>query len=210
MGKISREFPLGGFSPCGNRLAPCRKCMLSSLFGNFSNLTHLFFTCLFCMFFVFFYLFIFSFSCAFHWISHRIPKRNKKRTKNPKSRSKSVEACLPNTCVCPTALSPKSIFELPYHSFWWKNWVVCPIFLFLLSKLRCFTWNFGSWLVSPKNQDIVFFANSSAQWAKCQAGNHPKTVQSLAHKRFVSQKSGTTKNGWEKFRESFVSVQICG
>ena len=103
----------------------------------------------FCFFSIYFF---FSFLC--HWVSHHIPKRERKKTKsrNPKSRSKSVEACLPNTClpnkcVCPLVCPTAS------HSFWC---VVCPIF-FLSSKLRCFTWNFGSWLVSPKNQDKFLF-----------------------------------------------------
>ena len=64
------------------------------------------------MFFLFFCSF---FSCAVHWTSHHIPKRSlKKKIQNPNSRSKSVEACLPNTCVCPTASSPKAqTFEPP-------------------------------------------------------------------------------------------------
>ena len=54
----------------------------------------------------------FLFSCAVHWIS-RIPitsqnankKNEKSKIQTPKSRSKSVEACLPYTCVCPTRVS---------------------------------------------------------------------------------------------------------
>ena len=112
--------------------------------------------------------------------------------------------------VCPTSVSarpsaqqlrPQRLKHLnPLLPF---SLMCCLPNFFLSSKLRCFTWNFGSWLVSPKNQgNFLFFANSPAQWAKCQAGNHPKSVQSLAHKRSVSQKSGTKKNWWEKFRES--------
>ena len=156
--------------------------------------------------------FFFSFLCrSLGFPSHPKTRGKKKRKiQNPNSKieiekrrnvsAQHVSASqvrLPNKCVCPpNSFVPKgSNFWTPSdHSFWC---VVCPIF-FLLSRPRCFTWNFGSWLVSPKNQDnFLFFANSPAQ-----AGNHPKSVQSLAHKRFVSQKSGTKENWWEKFRES--------
>ena len=120
-----------------------------------------------------------------------------------------TRVCLTSVSARPSAqqLRPQRLKLL--NPLWPFILMCCLPNFCLSSKLRCFTWNFGSWLVSPKNQDnFLLFANSPAQWAKCQAGNHPKSVQSLAHKRFVSQKSG--KNGWEKFCESFVYVYNCG
>ena len=48
-----------------------------------------------------------GFFCAVHGFPITSQNANKKKRKiqNPKSRSKSVEACLPYTCVCPTRVS---------------------------------------------------------------------------------------------------------
>ena len=120
-----------------------------------------------------------------------------------------TRVCLTSVSARPSAqqLRPQRLKLL--NPLWPFILMCCLPNFFLSSELRCFTWNFGWWLVFPKNQDnFLFLANSPAQWAKCQAGNHPRSVQSLAHKRFVSQKSG--KNWWEKFCESFVYVYNCG
>ena len=111
MGKISREFRLGGLSPCGKQdYPPVGNVFVFHSSVIFSHLTHVFFLFnhyVFCFFSIYFF---FSFLCR--WVSHHIPKRERKNKKNPKSRSKSVEACLPNKCVCPrvcpTASSPKA------------------------------------------------------------------------------------------------------
>ena len=83
------------------------------------------------MFFVFFCLFISSlFSVPF--IGIPITSQNATKKKHPKSikiqnpKSKSVEACLPNTCVCPpvcpTASSPKAqTFEPPLTTHFDEN-----------------------------------------------------------------------------------------
>ena len=114
----------------------------------------MFLICLFCMFFVFFYLFI----CSFFPVpfigfpgfpSHpKTPtkKIEKSKIQTPKSRSKSVEACLPYACVCPpvcpTASSPKAqTFEPPLTiHFDEKIGLFAPYFFmfFLSSKLRWF------------------------------------------------------------------------
>ena len=77
-------------------------------------------------------------------ITSQNAKQNKKsQIQTPKSRSKSVEACLPNKCVCPpvcpTASSPRAqTFEPPLTiHFDEKIWLFAPC-LFVSSKLRCF------------------------------------------------------------------------
>ena len=168
MGKISREFRLGGLSPCGKQdYPPVGNVFVFHSSVIFSHLTHVLFICLIIMFFVFFYL-LFLF-CAVHWVSHHIPKRGKK-TKNPKSKLQNRDQKASKR-VCPTSVSarpsaqqlrPQRLKHLnPLLPF---SLMCCLPNFFLSSKLRCFTWNFGSWLVSPKNQDnFLFFANSPAQ-----------------------------------------------
>ena len=119
------------------------------------------------------------------------------------------EACLPNTClpnkcvcppVCPTASSPKAqTFEPPLTIHF--DVLFAQFFLVIKAAVLHMEFCFMTGLPQESRRFFVF-ANSPAQWAKCQAGNHPKSVQSLAHKRFVSQKSGTKRNWWEKIRES--------
>ena len=120
MEKNSREFRLGGLSPCGKQDYP----LVGNVFAFhssviFSHLTHVFFICLLC-FSSFFYLFFLFFSVPFIGfpITSQNAREKKTTTKNPKSRPKSVETCLPNKCVCPpvcpTASSPKAqTFEPP-------------------------------------------------------------------------------------------------
>ena len=131
----------------------------------FSHLTHLLFISLFCMFFVFFsiylsFYFIYFFPVPF--IGFPITSQNakkkfeKSKIQTPKSRSKSVEACLPytclpNACVCPpvcsAASSPKAqTFEPPLTiHFDEKIRLFAPYFFPVIkAELRCFTWNFGS------------------------------------------------------------------
>ena len=60
---------------------------------------------------------VFYFFLCHSLISHHIPKRKKKekrKIQTPKSRSKSVEACLPNACVCPPVCPTAS----PKDSSW--------------------------------------------------------------------------------------------
>ena len=139
----------------------------------------------------------------------KILQNPRSKIQTPKSRSKSVEACLPNTClpnkcvcppVCPTASSPKAqTFEPPLTIHF--DVLFAQFFLVIKAAVLHMEFCFMTGLPQESRRFFVF-ANSPAQWAKCQAGNHPKSVQSLAHKRFVSQKSGTKRNWWEKIRES--------
>ena len=172
------------------------------------------FFCLIIMFFVFF-LSIFSFLfCAVGFpITSQNAKEKTRKIQNPDQKA--------SKRVCPTSVSVRaSAQQLRPQRL--KHWnpllpfslmcctVVCPMF-FLVIKAAVFYMEFWFMTGLPQESRQVFvFANSPAQWAKCQAGNHPKSVQSLAHKRFVSQKSGTQTNWWEIFRESFVYVYNCG
>ena len=125
----------------------------------FSHLTQLFFICLFCMFFVFFYLSIFFLCRSLGFPSH--PKTKKKNNPKSKLQNPDQEA---SKRVCPTRVSahpsaqqlrPQRLNRLnPLLPFiLMKKLGSLPHILFLWSKLRCFTWNFGSWPVSPKNHD---------------------------------------------------------
>ena len=126
----------------------------------------------------------------------KIHQNPRSKIQTPKSRSKSVETCLPNTClpnkcvcppVCPTASSPKAqTFEPPLTIHF--DVLFAQFFLVIKAAVLHMEFCFMTGLPQESRRFFVF-ANSPAQWAKCQAGNHPKSVQSLAHKRFVSQKS---------------------
>ena len=142
--------------------------------------------------------------------SHHIPKRTKKRKiQNPNSKiqikkRRSVSA----QHVSAQQLRPQKLKHLnPLLTFILLKKLGCSphifFIFFLSSKLRCFTWNFGSWPVSPKNQDNFLFLQIHQHSEQNVTLEITKKVQSLAHKQFASQKSGTTKkNGWEKFCES--------
>ena len=128
--------------------------------------------CFFCNHYVFCFFsiyFFFSFLCR--WVSHHIPKRERKKKRkirNPKSRSKSVEACLPNKCVCPrvcpTASSPKAQHWNPLLPFSLMCCtVVCPMF-FLVIKAAVLYMEFWFMTGLPQESRQVFvFANSPAQ-----------------------------------------------
>ena len=155
--------------------------------------------------------FFFSFLCrSLGFPSHPKTRGKKTTTKNPKSRPKSVETCLPNKCVCPPVCptaSKAQTFEPPLTIHF--DVLFAQFFLVIKAAVLHMEFCFMTGLPQESRRFFVF-AHSPAQWAKCQAGNHPKSVQSLAHKRFVPQKSGTKRNGWEKFCESFVYVYNCG
>ena len=69
--------------------------------------------------------------------------------------------------VCPTRVCLTSVSARPsaqqlqrlklLNPLWPFILMCCLPNFFLSSKLRCFTWNFASWLVSPKNQDDFLF-----------------------------------------------------
>ena len=167
-------------------------------------MTHLCF-CLFCMFLFFtIYLFVFIFSvffCAVHWISHHIPRREKKNPKsklqNPDQASKLVcptrsaqQVCLPTRL--PNSFAPKDVWTPSYHSFWWKNWAVCPICFFSVIKAAVFYMEF--WFMTGLPQESRrLFGKFISTVSKMSSWKSPKKLQSLAHKRFGSQTSGTKK-----------------
>ena len=117
MGKNSREFRLGGLSPCGKQdYPPVGNVFAFHSSVIFSHLTHVF---LF-VYYVsrrFSIYFFFSFLCrSLGFPSHPKTRGKKTTTKNPKSRPKSVETCLPNKCVCPPVCptaSKAQTFEPP-------------------------------------------------------------------------------------------------
>ena len=181
----------------------------------FSPLTHLLFICLFRVFFVFFYLFFFI---LFPFIGFPITSQNakqneKSKIQTPKSRSKSVEACLPNTClpnkcvcppVCPTASSPKAqTFEPPptIH-FVKKIGLFAPYFFHFFPVIKAAVFYMEFWFMTglpQESRQFFVFANSSAQWAKCHAGNHQKKckvwlINVLFPKNLEQQKKMDGKN----------------
>ena len=177
----------------------------------FSPLTHLLFICLFCMFFVFFYLFNFSLFFLCRSLDFPAHPKTQNKTKNPNSKlqnpdqkaSKPVcptRVCPTSVCppVCPTASSPKAqTFEPPLTIRCVKKiGLFAPYFFIFFPVIKAAVFYMEFWFMTglpQESRQFFVFANSSAQWAKCHAGNHQKSVQSLAHKQFVSQKSGTTK-----------------
>ena len=135
----------------------------------FSHLTQLFFICLFCMFFVFFYLFISFFSVPFTGfpITSQNEEKKQSQIQTPKSRSRSVEACLPNACVCPpvcpTASSPKaqsSESPLTIH-FDEKIGQLAPYFVPVI-KAAVFYMEFWFMAGLPQESRQSSFASSSA------------------------------------------------
>ena len=89
------------------------------------------------------------------------------------------------------------------------HWAVgCTITLFPVAKVAVFCMNF--WFVTPlppKNWHILF-ANSSAQWAKYQRGNHQKR-NNPAICPFSVKNHEKWKNGGERICESSVGVYNC-
>ena len=68
-----------------------------------------------------------------------------------------TRVCLTSVSARPSAqqLRPQRLKLL--NPLWPFILMCCLPNFFLSSKLRCFTWNFASWLVSPKNQDDFLF-----------------------------------------------------
>ena len=115
------------------------------------------------------------------------------------------------TRVCPTSVSVRASAQQlrPQRLKHWNpllpfSLMCCLRNFFLVIKAAVFYMEFWFMTGLPQESKQFFvFANSQAQWAKCQAGNHPTSGQSLAHKRFVSQKSATKRNWWEKISREF-------
>ena len=145
----------------------------------------------------------------------KIHQNPRSKIKNPRSKiqTPSVSAqhvsaqrvCLPtplpNSCV------PKgsNIWNPPLLPFMLMNKLGClpHVFCILLSFFSCHQSCsvLHGILVhdqSPPKLTTIIVWNSSAQWAKCQAGNHQKSLQSLAHKGSASPKSGEKSMCWEK------------
>ena len=170
-----------------------------------------------CFLFVYYVSRLFSiyFFFSVPFIGFPITSQNaEKKTKNPKSRSKSVEACLPNKCVCPpvcpTASSPKAqTFEPPLTI----QFDVLFAQFFLVIKAAVFYMEFWFMTGLPQESrqffDIFCFLQihqHSEQNVKLEITQ--KVCKVWLINVLFPKKSG--KNGWEKFCESFVYVYNCG
>ena len=121
--------------------------------------------------------------CAVHWISHHVvPKRQKKSREFPLGG--------PSPCgktglaPCRQCTFPSCLFPYCFPAIWpysHESYTFGVLHELLVHDR------------SPPKKRKYIFANSSAQRAKYQSesGNHQESVQSSAHKRLVSQKSGT-------------------
>ena len=146
MGKISREFRVGGLSPCGKQdYPPVGNVFVFHSSIIFSHLTHVLFICLIIMFLVIF-LSTFSFLCR----SLGFPSHPKTRGKKKQQKIQNPVQKAPKR-VCPTSVSARPSAQqlrpqrlkhlnplLPFS-------LMCSLpNFFLVIKLWRFTWNFGS------------------------------------------------------------------